>query len=203
MPLLPSRETEEQPFGHITFGTELDDFGQSDLRFQTVVTYMGKLLIDEEINDDEASFRKVIAAKETLRNEKRPTVVKMQVSSSHLQFKSTGDSYAMWFIRAINDIVRVDRVEESWIIITFTPEAFKCDTADKIDVVQGNAGCTPEDGHVIQVFSLPSEEEVRWRAYRCRVNKTGTSKPRTGGFRGRGWWGRESAVKWWGPLGPD
>jgi len=153
-------ETEEQPFGHITFGTELDDFGQSDLRFQTVVTYMGKLLIDEEINDDEASFRKVIAAKETLRNEKRPTVVKMQVSSSHLQFKSTGDSYAMWFIRANNDIVRVDRVEESWIIITFTPEAFKCDTADKIDVVQGNAGCTPEDGHVIQVFSLPSEEEA-------------------------------------------
>ena len=56
----------------------------------------------------------VLTAASGLLRKYRPLIVKMQLSSSHLQFKSTEDSFAMWFIRTLNDIVRVDRIEETW-----------------------------------------------------------------------------------------
>jgi hypothetical protein len=48
--------------------------------------------------------------------------VNMSVSATSVWFESADDVLTLEFKRSVNEIVRIDRVDETWVIITFTPE---------------------------------------------------------------------------------
>ena len=161
----------------------LDGVDLEELKgFSAQMRYLGKVTVPEEMNSsEEESFDRINAAKDHLRAQNGNCTVNMTVSATHVNFESLSDgALALWFSRTLNDIVRIDRTDETWVTITFTPEV-KLEDGDEFD---GNGDFSSEggfgdeedgdeeqeqeeeqdaegrEGHIVQVFVLPTEEEA-------------------------------------------
>ena len=64
------------------------------------------------------------------------------------------------FKRSIRDVVRVDRVDPTRVVIVFTPETDRSDRPDRVTIVFGQAPNPPEDGHIVQFFTMPTTREA-------------------------------------------
>jgi len=149
----------------------LDGVDLEELKgFSSQMRYLGKVSIPEEMNGSEESFGRINAAKDHLRTQNGNCTVNMTVSATHVNFESLADgALALWFSRTLNDIVRIDRTDETWVTITFTPEANQGEGEDEeggFDDSFFGGGDEEEEvqegsgGHIVQVFDLPTEEEA-------------------------------------------
>lgn len=124
--------------------------------------YIGKALASEDVDVTDASLSHILEANQSLSNDNK-LAVRLKINKTHVRFETItdDDEVAIFFKRAIKDVVRIDRINNVRISITFTPENLRSDKPERVVIVFGEPEPEPDIGTIVQVFQLHTAAEAK------------------------------------------
>jgi len=124
--------------------------------------YLGKALAEENVDGTEKSLPIIERAERSVVRKGENVNVRLKANKTHVRFEtiSDEDEVALRFKRSIKDVVRIDKLDDLKVAVTFTPEDQRSDKPDSVVIVFGEPEEEPDKGFIVHVFALPTAAEA-------------------------------------------
>ena len=124
--------------------------------------YLGKALAEETVDGTDSSLPIIERAKNSVVRKGENVNIRLKANKTHVRFETISDDedVALRFKRAIKDVVRIDKLDDLKVAVTFTPEDQRSDKPDLLVIVFGEPEEEPDVGFIVHVFALPTAAEA-------------------------------------------